>query len=411
MIDISYLNNQPKEFTKETNILKYLFNVLNEIKQELLYIKNNSECEFKNFDTPLKNLMNSLKNHKSELNNLILDDYSNLLKYFQSFVDVFNKNKSTHENLHNQSQELESKNLNTNLYKIEAIFQQNKNNITVNTQNLNSSLEGENTLNNLNIQEEVKDQNITDMPNNLINSKVENFSIIEEISKENILLSTNSPHKNSNPQEINNIFNNTLNTQEDFSNLNQINKIYLEINNQINESLKGSQESISIVIKDLSNQRLKFKNLNIKAEKQMKEIENAILYRKKIETDDKNNYNLSLREKSDDKILNLLNEFEEIKSQILVSFEETKKSETNLNEIIKANFLYNLIINIQGIKKLKICFDETIENKQKFFKTIEEIILNSLDNIEKNENDIPDDCYKIFYESKLIPYCKNIFII
>ncbi len=93
MIDINYLNNQPKELAKETNTLKYLFNVLNEIKQELLYIKSNSECEFKNFDAPTKNLINSLKNSNSELSNLINDDYSNLLKTFEYVINIFTKSK------------------------------------------------------------------------------------------------------------------------------------------------------------------------------------------------------------------------------------------------------------------------------------------------------------------------------
>ena len=93
MIDVNYLINQPKEFAKETNTLKYLFNILNEIKQELLYIKSNSECEFKNFDTPTKNLINSLKNYNNELGNLMNDDYSNSLKTFEFIIHVFTKSK------------------------------------------------------------------------------------------------------------------------------------------------------------------------------------------------------------------------------------------------------------------------------------------------------------------------------
>jgi len=108
MIDISYLNYQPKEFAKETNILKYLFNVLNEIKQELLYIKNNSECEFKNFDTPTKNLINSLKNMNNEMNNLMNEDYSNSLKSFQYIIGIFMKSKKIFDGSPNQLEKLGS---------------------------------------------------------------------------------------------------------------------------------------------------------------------------------------------------------------------------------------------------------------------------------------------------------------
>lgn len=188
---------------------------------------------------------------------------------------------------------------------------------------------------------------------------------------------------------------------DEISNFSLISKIYNEINTQISESLKGSQDSISLSLKELLNQKNKFKLLNVKAEKQFKELEAAIGMRKKIDSDDKNAYNLSLKEKSDDRILNLLNDFDDLKSQINVSYEDTKKSETNLNEIIKGNFLYSLIITIQGIKKLKICFDEMIDNKIKYFRNIEKLISNSYDNITKQEyltnNNID---YKAFFESK-----------
>jgi len=91
MIDTNYLNNQPKEFSKETNTLKYLFNILNEIKQELLYIKSTSECEFKNFDMPSKNLVNTIKNYNNELSILMNDDYSNSLKVFEYVINIFTK--------------------------------------------------------------------------------------------------------------------------------------------------------------------------------------------------------------------------------------------------------------------------------------------------------------------------------
>jgi len=91
MIDVNFLNNQPKEFIKETNILKYLFNVLNEINQELLYIKNNSECEYKNFDTPTKNLIITLKNYNNEMNIILNDDYSKIPKTFKNIINIYIK--------------------------------------------------------------------------------------------------------------------------------------------------------------------------------------------------------------------------------------------------------------------------------------------------------------------------------
>lgn len=139
----------------------------------------------------------------------------------------------------------------------------------------------------------------------------------------------------------------------------------------------------------------------------MKEIEYAILQRRKLDADEKNAYNLSVKEKSEDKILNLLNEFDELKAQLTINYEDAKKSETNLNEIIKANFLFNLIITIQGIKKLKMSFDEMIDNKIKYLKTIEDVILLAIEAINKLElvgNNAMDQ--KAFFEMKTVPYCK-----
>ena len=83
---------------------------------------------------------------------------------------------------------------------------------------------------------------------------------------------------------------------------------------------------------------------------------------------------MALKEKSEDKILNFLNDFEDTKSNLAICFEEIKSSETNFNEIIKGNFLHNLVITIRGIKNLKICFDETIDNKIKYLKFDEELL-------------------------------------
>jgi len=91
MIDISFLNNQPKEFTKETNSLKHLFKIVNEIEQELLYIKNNSESELKNFDVPTKQLISFLKSSFIEMKNIENEDQANILKTFQYIVSVFSR--------------------------------------------------------------------------------------------------------------------------------------------------------------------------------------------------------------------------------------------------------------------------------------------------------------------------------
>jgi hypothetical protein len=110
MIDISFLNNQPKEFTKETNTLKHLFKIVNEIKEELLYIKNNSESELKNFDNPTKQLINFLKNSWIEMKNMENEDNSNILKTFQYLISVFSRTDLKTEEFNSNKKEKLSSN-------------------------------------------------------------------------------------------------------------------------------------------------------------------------------------------------------------------------------------------------------------------------------------------------------------
>lgn len=174
--------------------------------------------------------------------------------------------------------------------------------------------------------------------------------------------------------------------------------------------INGSQVSVLQSIKDLTSQKTKFKTLNQKAEKTIKEIEAALQQKKNLTSGDINSFNLALKEKSEDKILNLINDYEETKINIENTYEEIKKSENNFNEIIKANFFHNLIITIKGIKNLKICFEETIENKIKYLKLDEELInenikeINELDYIKENPINILG-----LLESKGISSGKNLF--
>ena len=160
--------------------------------------------------------------------------------------------------------------------------------------------------------------------------------------------------------------------------------------------LKGSQDSILQSIKDLLSQKAKFKNFNQKAEKIIKEIDLALQQKKKLNTGDLNSFNLSLKEKTEDKILNLINDFEDTKLNINITFEEIKKLENNFNEIIKGIFFHNLIITIKGIKNLKICFEETIDNKIKYLKFDSELInetikeINELEFIKENSFDVQE---------------------
>jgi len=343
----------------------------------------------------LKQFLDSPNINKTTINNIV----SNKDQSSKNLIEINQNNEITN----NIQKENESSVLNQNDQNI--IFKNSNLNSNINdTQNkskvvsiINSDIHTPEKLNsNKSLISIPQEQNL---PHVNPSTKKISCSISLNNSYSNIRSNNGSPTVNKTVTINNNI--------DELSNFNLIKIIFNDINNQINESLKGSQESISWSLKDLFNQKYKFKLLNQKADKQMKEIEYAIIQRRKLGTDEKNNYNLSLKEKAEDKILNLLNEFDEIKGQLLINFEDAKKSETNFNEILKANFLFNLIIAIQGIKKLKISFNEMIDNKINYLKTIERVILQAIEGINKMEyliHNLID--YKCFFETKNIPFSK-----
>ena len=90
----------------------------------------------------------------------------------------------------------------------------------------------------------------------------------------------------------------------------------------------------------------------------------------------------------------MITDFEDTKIIIENNFDEIKLLENNFNEKIKGNFFNILIITIKGIKNLKICFEETIENKIKYLKKDEELLnenikeINELDYLNENSFNI-----------------------
>ena len=119
--------------------------------------------------------------------------------------------------------------------------------------------------------------------------------------------------------------------------LNEINTNVSKMNTEISEDYfsitKGFVENSNIVMKDLLNFRSKYRTSITKTEKVVKELESVLSSKSKLESE--NSYNMTLREKIEDKILNLLNDFEESKGVINHNFDEVKKFETYLNDFIK----------------------------------------------------------------------------
>jgi len=119
-----------------------------------------------------------------------------------------------------------------------------------------------------------------------------------------------------------------------------INSTVYKMNHQISEEYsiltKGIVENSNFVLKDLLNSRAKYRSSVNKTEKVVKELETAFSSKRKL--DNEHSYNMTLRDKVEDRILNLLNDFEEYKGIINNNFDEVKKFENFLNEFLKNQF-------------------------------------------------------------------------
>jgi hypothetical protein len=278
-----------------------------------------------------------------------------------------------------------------------------KNSFDISIGNTNNNTDKNNLVNNINInnnismelisikdQEEKRKKSLsTKNLNNPLISKIELQLEEKEKEKQSATENENKKEKEQSTEiktlktNINTNKNtNTINIQKnEISNFDLLSKIFNSINTQINETLNGSQDSIIQSIKDLVSQKTKFFNLNQKAEKIIKDIDQAFQQKNKLNSGDLNSYNLTLKEKAEDKILNLINDFEETKLSLRNNYEEIKKLENNFNEIIKGNFFHNLLITIKGIKNLRICFEEAIDNKIKYLNFDKELIAKNIKEI------------------------------
>ena len=273
MSELYFLNNIPKEYTKELNFYKFILTILTEIKQEANYIKLSNELEVKSIEQFGKNTVNLSKMFIQEINlqTLMNEDASNLCKIMQFIINH-----------------------------------------------------------------------------------------LENISKH----------------------------LEDFSQNIYINKLFNDVIEETAENFKNLQEGVSNAFKELLNFKVKYKACLIKYEKSYKELDTNINNKRKLENDEKNSYNLSMKDKVDDKILNYLNEFEDNRQSLINLYDEYKKSEENINNINKNALVNNIKYDYGIIVKFVNCYKYLIENKNNCLLKIKDQISKSISGVSNIEIEI-----------------------
>jgi hypothetical protein len=210
-----------------------------------------------------------------------------------------------------------------------------------------------------------------------------------------------------NLNKLSSIFMNNLDTTSnffaEFAQYPIITKLHSEIKEEILEYSKGSQDQINIAFKDLINSRNKFKSFQTKHDKMYKDMESTILSKRKIENDEKHSYNSVIKDKVDDKILNLMNEFEDNKIALNTSFDECKTKESSVNELLKNYFIKILKLNCDNIKKITKCFDSISGNKFMLMNNMNENTETAKENLNQTELEL-ENLEKRYSEMKGTPF-------
>ncbi len=178
-----------------------------------------------------------------------------------------------------------------------------------------------------------------------------------------------------------------------------INSTVYKMNHQISEEYsiltKGIVENSNFVLKDLLNSRAKYRSSVNKTEKVVKELETAFSSKRKL--DNEHSYNMTLRDKVEDRILNLLNDFEEYKGIINNNFDEVKKFENFLNEFLKNQFSKILKFSFVNHKRLHSNYETIVGIKIALFNKIKIILDSGVESIKYIEIDYSSNEYEKKY--------------
>lgn len=181
---------------------------------------------------------------------------------------------------------------------------------------------------------------------------------------------------------------------------NEYTQLTINITNTINLPYEMNISEIHNLIKENSSLKAKIKQLITKIEKNTKELKNLSENRKK-ETE-KGNYNLSVKEKLDNKIMKALNEFSENKECYNLSLVDIEKNERYINQFISTQLENSAKFLFAGLNKLRFFFNLYMEGKVTiFFKLIQEIIANS-ESIIKISHPGETKILEVFCNQKLV---------
>ena len=168
-------------------------------------------------------------------------------------------------------------------------------------------------------------------------------------------------------------------------------KYFTEIIEQINNKNSLLLKKIEELPKDcnsLSALRVKYKNFDQKEAKILKEMDSIYTEKKGIDADDKKSYNITLKERNEELLMNKVNEFDLNKEQKIAIYQEGKSLEKKINN--QLNDILSTIVHTFSfnLSKLKEGFEKIVEQ---YKSKINDILITTLrpllNDILKIEND------------------------
>lgn len=156
---------------------------------------------------------------------------------------------------------------------------------------------------------------------------------------------------------------------DDTRQVNLISNTLNDLNEDSSQVNKMIQDGLVPVLKDLTKARTKHRTITGKADTCYKELENLIQSKKNIETD-KNVYNLTVREKLEEKIINSLDQILLLKASQNEAFDDVIKNESLVNEQLNLIFKTITALVFDFVNKFKLLYQDIANIKASTFSLI-----------------------------------------
>jgi hypothetical protein len=183
-----------------------------------------------------------------------------------------------------------------------------------------------------------------------------------------------------------------------------IKKYYNEINNDIDRLCSNISEKILFNMKELSNAKKIYKQNFEKFKRLKEEIEESHLNKKKIEQDPRSMYNITLKDKAEQKILSLLREIKDFSPIVKSQSEALTQMKNVFNSSMKESF--ELVINLMLVcnSKIKETFFNIKKEKFEILSEMKKYCVERVSKIRENDFSLNDYIERKYAESKNIHF-------